>query len=162
CAVIASAANLGPVIPPSNAMIVYALMAGSSVSIGGLFMAGIVPGLILAIGFMGIASYISWKRKYPATGEAFNDRNARIQFREAYLILLVLILVVGGIIGRVFTATEGAAIAVTYSTLLGLFVTRKLKLSDLPSCLIRAAISAAMVAALMAFAATVTFLLTID
>ena len=50
CAVIASAANLGPVIPPSNAMIVYALMAGSSVSVGGLFMAGIVPGVLLALG----------------------------------------------------------------------------------------------------------------
>ena len=58
-AVIASAANLGPVIPPSNAMIVYALMAGSSVSVGGMFMAGIVPGIILTLGFMALATLIA-------------------------------------------------------------------------------------------------------
>jgi TRAP-type transport system large permease protein len=162
CAVIASAANLGPVIPPSNAMIVYALMAGSSVSVGGLFMAGIVPGVLLALGFIGIASFISWKRKYPPTGEAFSARNAWIQFRKAYLILFMPIIVVGGIIGGVFTATEGAAIAVIYSGVVGLLVTRKLKLSDLPGCLFRAAVTASMVGALIALAATVTFLLTID
>ncbi|WP_288252046.1 TRAP transporter large permease [uncultured Hydrogenophaga sp.] len=162
CAVIASAANLGPVIPPSNAMIVYALMAGSSVSVGGLFMAGIVPGILLALGFIGIASFISWKRKYPPTGEAFSARNAWQQFRKAHLILFMPIIVVGGIIGGVFTATEGAAIAVVYSGLVGVLVTRKLKLSDLPGCLFRAAVTASMVGALIALAATVTFLLTID
>src|SRR5690606_10979875 len=89
CAVIASAANLGPVIPPSNAMIVYALMAGSTVSVGGLFMAGVVPGLLLAFGFMGLASWISWRRKYPLTGEKFNAKNAWRQFRRAYIIILM-------------------------------------------------------------------------
>lgn len=162
CAVIASAANLGPVIPPSNAMIVYALMAGSSVSVGGLFMAGIVPGVLLALGFIGIASFISWKRKYPPTGEAFNARNAWVQFRKAHIILFMPIIVVGGIIGGVFTATEGAAIAVVYSGAVGLLVTRKLRLADLPGCLFRAAVTASMVGALIALAATVTFLLTID
>lgn len=162
CAIIASSANLGPVIPPSNAMIVYALMAGSSVSIGGLFMAGIVPGLILAAGFIGIASWISWRRKYPPTGEAFSAKNAWLQFRRAYIILFMPILVVGGIIGGVFTATEGAAIAVVYSALIGFFVTGKLKLSDMPACLFRASVSASMVGALIAFAATVTFIFTID
>ncbi len=162
CAVIASAANLGPVIPPSNAMIVYALMAGSSVSVGGLFMAGIVPGVLLALGFIGIASFISWKRKYPPTGEAFNARNAWVQFRKAHIILFMPIIVVGGIIGGVFTATEGAAIAVIYSAVVGLVVTRKLRFADLPGCLFRAAVTASMVGALIALAATVTFLLTID
>ena len=162
CAVIASAANLGPVIPPSNAMIVYALMAGSSVSVGGLFMAGIVPGVLLALGFIGIASFISWRRKYPPTGEAFNARNAWVQFRRAHIILFMPIIVVGGIIGGVFTATEGAAIAVIYSGVVGLLVTRKLSLSDLPGCLFRAAVTASMVGALIALAATVTFLLTVD
>ena len=162
CAVIASAANLGPVIPPSNAMIVYALMAGSSVSVGGLFMAGIVPGVLLALGFIGIASFVSWRRKYPPTGEAFNARNAWVQFRKAHIILFMPIIVVGGIIGGVFTATEGAAIAVVYSGVVGLLVTRKLRLSDLPGCLFRAAVTASMVGALIALAATVTFLLTVD
>ena len=161
-AVIASAANLGPVIPPSNAMIVYALMAGSTVSVGALFVSGIIPGLILTIGFMSIASFISWKRKYPLTGVAFSMANALHQFRRAGVIIFMPILVVGGIIGGVFTATEGAAIAVAYSALIGFFVTRKLKLSDLPRLFFRSAVTASMVGALIAFASVMTFVFTID
>lgn len=161
-AVIASAANLGPVIPPSNAMIVYALMAGSSVSVGGLFMAGIVPGIILTLGFMALASWISWRRGYELTGAAFSLRNVLDQARRALVILLMPVIVVGGIVGGVFTATEGAAIAVVYSAAIGFLVTRQLRLSDLPGCLFRAAVTAAMVGALIAFAATVTFIFTID
>ncbi|SFM18677.1 TRAP transporter large permease [Marinobacter zhejiangensis] len=161
-AVIASAANLGPVIPPSNAMIVYALMAGSSVSVGGLFLAGIVPGILLAVGFMAIASYISWRRGYALTGERFNLRNVLIQTRRALVIILMPVIVVGGIVGGVFTATEGAAIAVVYSAFIGFVVTRKLRLADLPSCLYRAAVTSAMVGALIAFASALTFVFTIE
>lgn len=161
-AVIASAANLGPIIPPSNAMIVYALMAGSSVSVGGLFMAGIVPGLILTVGFMALASLISMRRGYPLTGEPFSIRKVLQQARKAIIIFMMPVIVVGGIVGGVFTATEGAAIAVVYALFVGFFITKALKLSDLPGALFRAAVTAAMVGALIAFAATVTFVFTID
>jgi len=161
-AVICSASNLGPIIPPSNAMIVYALMAGSSVSVGGLFMAGIVPGVILTVGFMALASFISVKRGYPLTGEKFDIRNVLRQSRKAVIIFMMPVIVVGGIVGGVFTATEGAAIAVVYALVVGFFVTRALKLSDLPGALFRAGVTAAMVGALIAFAATVTFVFTID
>ena len=161
-AVISSAANLGPVIPPSNAMIVYALMAGSSVSVGGLFMAGIVPGLILTVGFMGLASFISIKHGYPLTGERFSIRNVLAQSRKAFIIFMMPVIVVGGIVGGAFTATEGAAIAVVYAVVIGFFITRKLTFAALPGVLFRAAVTAAMVGALIAFAATVTFVFTID
>jgi tripartite ATP-independent transporter DctM subunit len=161
-AIICSSANLGPIIPPSNAMIVYALMAGSTVSVGGLFMAGLVPGVILAIGFMLLASWISWKRGYPLTGEHFSLSNVLTQARRAIVIILMPIIVVGGIVGGVFTATEGAAIAVVYSALIGFVITRRLKLADLPGCLFRAAVTSAMVGALIAFAAAVTFVFTIE
>jgi tripartite ATP-independent transporter DctM subunit len=161
-AVIASAANLGPVIPPSNAMIVYALMAGSSVSVGGLFMAGIVPGLMLAVGFMAIASWISWRRGYELTGESFNLCNVAHQARRALVIIMMPVIVVGGIVGGVFTATEGAAIAVVYSAFIGFVVTRRLHFADLPGCLYRAAVTSAMVGALIAFASVLTFVFTIE
>lgn len=161
-ALVASAANLGPVIPPSNAMIVYALMAGSSVSVGGLFMAGIVPGILLAVGFMVIATWISIRRGHALTGEAFSIRNAFHHGRRAIAVILMPVIVVGGIVGGVFTPTEGAAIAVMYSAVVGFFVTGRLKLSDLPGCLYRAAVTSAMVGALMAFAATVTFVFTVE
>jgi len=161
-AVVASAANLGPIIPPSNAMIVYALMAGSSVSVGGLFMAGIVPGIILTLAFMAVASWISWRRGYALTGDPFNVGNALYHFRRAIIIIAMPVIVVGGIVGGVFTATEGAAIAVVYSAVIGFFITRKLSIRDLPSCMFRAAVTSAMVGALIAFAAAVTFVFTID
>ncbi|MBL3609597.1 TRAP transporter large permease [Rhodovulum sulfidophilum] len=161
-AVIASAANLGPVIPPSNAMIVYALMAGSSVSVGGMFMAGIVPGIILALGFMALATLIAKRRGYALSGTPFSVRNALTETRRAGLILMMPVIVVGGIVGGIFTATEGAAIAVVYALVVGLFVTRRLRVADLPGCLFRAAVMAAMVGALIAFASVVTFVFTLD
>ena len=71
-AVCAAAANLGPIIPPSGAMIVYAFMAGPSVSVGGMFMAGVIPGIILVILMMIACSVIAIRRNYPTTGEAFS------------------------------------------------------------------------------------------
>jgi len=161
-AVVASAANLGAIIPPSNAMIVYALMAGSTVSVGGLFMAGVVPGIILAVGFMGLASFISAKRRYPLTGGNLGVKHVLVQTWRALPILLMPIVVVGGIVAGAFTATEGAAIAVVYAIFMGFFVTRQLRLSDLPKAMFNAAVTAAMVGALIAFASTMTFAFTID
>lgn len=161
-AVIASAANLGPVIPPSNAMIVYALMAGASVSVGGLFLAGIIPGILLAVGFMAIASFISWRRGYALTGDRFNLCNVVHQARRAIVIIMMPIIVVGGIVGGVFTATEGAAISVVYSAFIGFVITRRLRLADLPGCLYRAAVTSSMVGALIAFASVLTFVFTIE
>ena len=70
-AIIAASANLGPIIPPSGAMIVYAFMAGPSVSVGGMFMAGIVPGIILVLMMLAMCSFVAVRRKYPLTGEKF-------------------------------------------------------------------------------------------
>lgn len=109
-AIIASAANLGPIIPPSGAMIVYALMAGSSVSVGGMFMAGVVPGILLTVTFMLAASWIARRRNYPLTGEPFEARRAFRETRRAFVIFMMPIIVVGGIVGGVFTPTEGAGI----------------------------------------------------
>ena len=161
-AVVASAANLGAIIPPSNAMIVYALMAGSSVSVGGLFMAGIVPGLVLALGFMGLASFLSMRRGYPLAGGVIGLRHVLVQTWRALPILLMPIVVVGGIVTGAFTPTEGAGIAVLYALVIGFFVTRQLRLSHLPRAMFNAAVTAAMVGALIAFASTMTFAFTID
>lgn len=161
-AIIAAAANLGPIIPPSAAMIVYAFMAGSSVSVGGLFMAGVVPGLILTATLMTLCWAIARLRAYPLTGEPINLRNILAQLRRSLVIFLMPVVVIGGIVGGAFTATEGAAIAVVYALLIGFFVTRKLRFADLPEVLFRAAVMSAVVGAMIAFASAVTFLLTVD
>lgn len=161
-AIVAAAANLGPIIPPSAAMIVYAFMAGSTVSVGGMFMAGVLPGLLILFGFMAICSWIAWRRNYPATGEPFRLGNVIAQLRRSFVIFLMPVVVIGGIVGGAFTATEGSAIAVVFALAIGFFVTRRLKVADLPGVLTRAAITSAMVGALIAFASAVTFLLTVD
>ena len=161
-AIVAAAANLGPIIPPSAAMIVYAFMAGSTVSVGGMFMAGVLPGLLITFGFMAICSWIAWRRNYPATGEPFRLGNVIAQLRRSFVIFLMPVVVIGGIVGGAFTATEGSAIAVVFALAIGFFVTRRLKVADLPGVLMRAAITSAMVGALIAFASAVTFLLTVD
>jgi tripartite ATP-independent transporter DctM subunit len=161
-AIVAAAANLGPIIPPSGAMIVYAFMAGSSVSVGGMFMAGVVPGLIITAGFIALCSWIATRRGWAVTGEPFRLRTVLAELRRSLIVLVMPVLVIGGIVGGAFTATEGSAIAVVYSMALGFFVTRTLKLADLPGIAIRAAITSAMVGALIAFASVITYLMTVD
>jgi tripartite ATP-independent transporter DctM subunit len=161
-AIVAAAANLGPIIPPSAAMIVYAFMAGSSVSVGGMFMAGVIPGLLITAGFMLICSWVCWRQGYPPTGAPFRILNLLRELRRSLIVLLMPVIVIGGIVGGAFTATEGSAIAVVYALLIGLFITKKLRFRDLPEALLRAAITSAMVGALIAFASAVTFLLTVD
>jgi TRAP-type transport system large permease protein len=161
-AVVAAAANLGPIIPPSGAMIVYAFMAGPTVSVGGMFMAGVIPGLILVVIMMAMCSFFAIKRNYPTTGDAFSARRVLHELRRSVIILLMPIIVIGGIVAGVFTATEGSAIAVVYALLIGFFITRRLKLSDLPHAFVQTAITSAVVGAMIAFASAVTYMLTID
>jgi len=161
-AIVAAAANLGPIIPPSGAMIVYAFMAGSSVSVGGMFMAGVVPGIIVTIGFIALCSWIATRRGWAATGEPFKLAAVLAELRRSILVLAMPVIVIGGIVGGAFTATEGAAIAVVYALLIGFFITRTLKVRDLPGIVIRAAITSAVVGALIAFASIITYLMTVD
>ena len=161
-AVVAAAANLGPIIPPSGAMIVYAFMAGPTVSVGGLFMAGVIPGLVLVVAMMLLVWGISVKRKYPLTGEAFSFARVLHELKRSWVIFLMPIVVIGGIVGGAFTATEGSAIAVVYALLIGFFVTRRLKLADLPQAMVRTAITSAVVGAMIALASVVTYMLTVD
>ena len=84
------------------------------------------------------------------------------ELRRSIIVLAMPVLVIGGIVGGAFTATEGSAIAVVYATALGFLVTRTLKVADLPGIVIRAAITSAMVGALIAFASIITYLMTVD
>ena len=161
-ALVAAAANLGPIIPPSGAMIVYAFMAGSSVSVGGMFMAGVVPGLIITVGFMLLCSWIAKRRGWAVTGEAFRLSHVLTELRRSAIVLAMPVIVIGGIVGGAFTATEGASIAVVYAMAIGFFVTRKLQIRDLPGIVVRAAIISAVVGALIAFASVITYLMTVD
>jgi tripartite ATP-independent transporter DctM subunit len=161
-AICAAAANLGPIIPPSGAMIVYAFMAGPTVSVGGMFMAGVVPGILLVITMLVMCSVIAHRRNFPLTGEAFSLARIGHELRRSVIIFMMPVVVIGGIVGGAFTATEGSAIAVVYALAVGFFVTRRLRLSDLPEAMVRTALTSGVVGAMIAFASVVTYMLTID
>ena len=159
--IVAAASCMGPIIPPSGAMIVYAVVA-SNVSVAGLFLAGIVPGILIGLSMMGLCSYIAYRKGYPPTGDVFNWRTLARETVRAVPIFLMPVIVIGGIIAGAFTPTEGAAIAVAYALLIGFFLTRKLRLADLPVALFNAAIVTAVVGALIAFSTTVSYLFTLE
>lgn len=161
-AVVAAAANLGPIIPPSGAMIVYAFMAGPTVSVGGMFMAGVVPGLILVTMMMVMCSVYARKRNYPLTGEAFAWSKVLYELRRSFVLLMMPVVVIGGIVGGAFTATEGSAIAVVYAFAIAYFITKRLTFADLPELFVNTAVTSAVVGAMIAFASAVTYMLTID
>ncbi|WHH58016.1 TRAP transporter large permease [Petroclostridium sp. X23] len=125
----------GLLIPPSHNMIIYALAAGS-VSIGQLFLAGAVPGILLGVALMIYCYFVSLKRNYPV-GDKFNMKTALKAVWEAGLGLGTVLIVVIGVVGGIFTATESAAIAVVYAFIITFFVYREIPLSEMGGILTR-------------------------
>ncbi|XDB00433.1 TRAP transporter large permease (plasmid) [Sulfitobacter sp. LCG007] len=161
-ALIAACGNLGPILPPSTAMIVYASIAGPGVSIPELFLGGVLPAILIALSMSAYVSLVSWRRGYPLSGDPIRWASIRRECGRALPVLLVPIVVIGGIVGGVFTATEGGAIAVVMASLIGLFYTRELKLSDFPAAMLNAGMTTGVVAIIIAAASTVTFIFSID
>lgn len=132
CATIAAGGALGPIIPPSITLILFAGLTQTSVN--ALFAAGTVPGLILGLAFMLWSSYVCKKEGYTVTPKAsWAERWAG--FKNAFWSLLTPVIVIGGMFAGLFTATEAAAVASFYVFILGLFVFKTLKLRDIPSIL---------------------------
>ncbi len=130
CATIAAGGALGPIIPPSITLILYAGLTQTSVN--SLFAAGAVPGLLLGLMFMGWSSWISYRRGYAKTEPA--PWKVRIEaFKDAFFALMTPVIVMGGMFGGIFTATEAAAVASLYVMFLGFCVYGTLKVRDLPA-----------------------------
>lgn len=125
-----TSSTTGLLIPPSNILIIYSLASGG-VSIGALFLAGYLPGILVGLLLMAVAGSSAWKRGYSrATKISF--RNSLFRFLDALPALFLIILVMGGIVAGTFTATEASAVAVLYTFLLCLFIYREIKWKELP------------------------------
>ena len=153
-----TAATTGLLIPPSNVMIVYSLATGGACSIAAIFMAGVVPGVLVGLGLMFVAGTISVKRGY-GRGETFTLGESVIRFFKAIPALLLIVIVLGGILGGIFTATEASAIAVVYSFILSVFVYREVKFSDLPKIILQSAVTTAVVMMLVATSMAMSWVL---
>ena len=142
-----TSSTTGLIIPPSNILIIYSLAAGG-VSISSLFLAGYVPGLLVGGMLMAVAAVLAVRRGYPREARTPLRVIAR-RFWDAVPSLFLLVVIMGGIVGGIFTATEAAAVAVLYALLLA-FAYRELKLSDLPKVLLDSATTTAVVMLLIA------------
>ena len=142
-AVTAASSVIGPIIPPSGIMIIYAFVM--NVSVAGLFAAGLVPGLMVGFSLMGMTVYLSKKRNYPVASQRASFNEVFISFKGAILPLLTPIIILGGLLAGIFTPTEAAAIAAGYAILISVFVLRTLKFKDIPKVLFNAALSSGMI-----------------
>lgn len=127
-AVQASGGSIGVIIPPSIPMIIFGFLTGAS--IGQLFAAGIFPGVLIGFSLIGVATYISAKKGYASTTR-FSIAEVWCTFKRSLLAMGAPVIILGGILGGIFTATESAAVAVIYALVVGLFVYRKIKIKDL-------------------------------
>lgn len=138
-----TASTTGLLIPPSNVLIVYALASGGAASVAALFIAGYLPGILVGIALMLVAAFIARKKKF-ARGERVSIRQLWTDFRRAFFSLLMLVIIVGGIVQGIFTATEAAAVAVFYALILG-YSYRTISTKDLPGILLNSAKTTAIV-----------------
>jgi tripartite ATP-independent transporter DctM subunit len=149
-AILSSSATLAVIIPPSIPMILYAVMAGTSVV--QLFVAGIVPGIVGGFGLMGMAYWFARRYNLPIE-ERFQWARVRKTFREAFWAFTLPVIILGAIFGGIVTATEGAAMAVVASLFIGLVVYRELDLRHLRTALVDGAVQTAVVMLLVAASA---------
>jgi C4-dicarboxylate transporter, DctM subunit len=147
---------LGVVIPPSIPLILYGISAKQSV--GDMFMAGVIPGVIITASLL-ISAYFVSKRKGYIGVEKSSVKDTAKAFYQAILSLLMPIIVLGGIYGGVFTPTEAAVIAVAYSFIIGVFVYREIKFKDLPKIFKESAVTTAIVMIIISSAGLFSFVL---
>ena len=158
--VVAAAGVVGPIIPPSIPMVIYGVMAG--VSVGALFMGGFIPGFLMGLGLMFVA-YVKAKRNgYPRetvrpTGKEFLQ--ATVSAMGAILMPLIIL---GGIFGGVFTATEAAVVATIYAFIMGMFVYKELEWRHLPTIMYKGGLNTAMVLIIVGVANLVGYIMAIE
>jgi tripartite ATP-independent transporter DctM subunit len=158
-AITTTAATTGLLIPPSNIMIVYAVASGS-VSIAAMFMAGVLPGILIGLLLMAVCFIIA-KRTHLEAGDRSTRGEIWTAFRRAFFSMLLLVIVIGGILKGVFTATEASAIAVAYAFMLSVVFYREVKLTELPEILLQTGVTTAVIMLLIGASSGMSWIMTI-
>ena len=147
CSLGATAGALGPIIPPSISFVVYGVIA--QVSITELFIAGVVPGTLMAIALVIFVKITSNKHEFGVVREKATFREKIVAFKEAIWALMVPVIILGGIYGGIITPTEAAIIACVYGIIVGLFIYKEITLKDLPNIFAKSALTSGTVLVLI-------------
>ena len=158
-ALTAASSICGPIIPPSVAMIIYALAAGN-VSIGGLFLAGAIPGFVLGAGMMVMCWWHARKGQYGILQDRPPLRDLLWQTARVAPLLILPLIILGGITSGVFTVTESAAIGVVYVLLIGFLYTRQLAWRDVRDAIVYSAVVSSVLGMLMGSGVVIGWILT--
>lgn len=156
----AATATIGPIIPPSIIMVIYAL-SDSRVTVAGLFLAGVVPGLLLGVALMAANHYLSIRRRYGAAHAPERWAERLRALGKATPVLAMPAIIIGGILSGLFTATEAAAVAVFYALFVGLFVTRTLNGRIIAKVLLQSGLVTSAALLIVSMASLVAWLLTL-
>ena len=157
CAVTATSSTVGPIIPPSLPMIIAGTLTG--LSVGKLFLAGAVPGLLIGLGLMLMAMFISKKKNHPKHPRA-SMRKMGTSFLQAFWAIMMGVIILFGIVGGFFTPTEASIVAVIYGLLIGFFVYKGLSWASLKKVMYDSAVTTASLMVLVGFANLFAWILT--
>jgi len=158
-AVQASGGSIGVIIPPSIPMIIFGFLTGAS--IGQLFAAGILPGILIGVSLIIVATVISWKKGYFATA-SFSLQKVWVTFKRSLLAMGAPVIILGGILTGIFTATESAAVAVVYALFVGMGVYRRIRPKDLFPLFREGSITSAIVMFIIATASVFSWIAAIE
>ncbi len=142
-AVTTSSSIIGPIIPPSIIMVIYGSVTG--LSIGALFLAGFIPGILVGLGLMVMATYFAIKDKHPRRTEPFPREKIGRVLKRAIIGIMLPVIIIGGILSGMFTPTEAAAMACFYALIVGTLVLRRLSLNDIKESLLESAVTASVI-----------------
>jgi tripartite ATP-independent transporter DctM subunit len=159
-AIVLTAATMGPIIPPSIGMIVFAHVAGS-VSIAALFLAGVIPGILIGVSLMA-ASFVHGKLYHRVILPTLTTREKVVRVVDGMAGVFTMVIILGGIITGVFTATEAGAAASVYALILTVFVYKEIKISELPEILWECCLTNAVVMMLIASCSVFSWILTYE
>jgi tripartite ATP-independent transporter DctM subunit len=159
-AVTAAAAVIGPIIPPSGIMVLYGFVM--NVSIGALFAGGVVPGLLIGVGLMLVTRLLAGRYRLPAAAGKASWRERGQAFRGAYLALLMPVILLGGMLSGIFTATEGAAVACAYALVVSTLVLRSVDGAELRRIFRNTALQSSVILLLVGAAVTLGWLVTVS
>jgi len=157
-ALLASAGSIGIIIPPSVAFVIYATLA--EVSVGEIFMAGIIPGLVMGACLIVCSYFLIRNNKEIINSKSFSAKEKLLAFKDAFWGIMAPVIILGGIYGGFFTPTEAAGVAVIWGLFVGVFIYKEIKIKELLKVLADSAVSTAVVMYVVACASVFAWLLT--